>query len=539
MSAVVTSNSDLQEEFRHTGPTRQPHRFLSVPLLRSLANDFAAARARSAADPLKVPRLIKATVANAAHAIKLSLPDDGPLRKREYLRDHEDTEEGTIYGRRASAAHDVSDLIMPGGSGGPAAPNMLSANLESYIQSILRTSHKDQPELGARRIWVLWSGSVDELVKMAELAQTKAATAVAARHSQGAAGDGWLPPSHTETHGYTNGYTHGRKNSRGTDTEAEGAGGHGGTGVRAVAAEAMRRTGTVLKGGVGRLVPVARRGHTVSMETSDSEAAASRYVRKKTSLPVPTVIEPTDGSSPAHLHARDREYRSVSPSPSTTLLNHPRPSTVRSGTYLGATSAPGSNRPSIVTSLTNGSDRSFLWQAESGQEQHGGPGGGGSDRADNLLAAHPRSRQRSPMYNASEGSDAVHRPHYDHLNLNLHDLPRPSVSADSHSAPIRMNGTGARRLYRTRNGSVYEEPPRGQRRLSTASDGADVLAEVGDNEWRIISPHGRGRGHQEDILVHAMQRAAERKRRHSWHVLTLDHDDDRGDEDAEDRETEW
>jgi hypothetical protein len=229
---------------------------LTVPLLRKLAYDFSSARARSAADPLKVPRLIKATVANAASAIKLALPDDGPLRKREYLRDPDEVEEGALYGSRPSSTHDISDLIMPDGTS--AAPNMLAANLEAFTQSILRTSHKDQPELGARRIWVLWSGSVDELVKSAELARVKAA---AGRQSQ-AASEGWSHGQHGmighadfgHPHGPSNGYTHARKNSRGTDTEGEGLG-HGGAGVRAAAAEAMRRTGTVLKDGVGRLVP--------------------------------------------------------------------------------------------------------------------------------------------------------------------------------------------------------------------------------------------------------------------------------------------
>ena len=228
-----------------------PHRHLSVPLLRALAIDFASERARSGPDPLKVPRLIKATVANAASAIKLGLPDDGPLKKREQLRSVDD--EADSYGHRLDA-NDASDLIV--GSNSAAPPNVISSNLEGYTQCILRTSQKDLPELGARRLWVLWAGHIDELVKMTEIAGAKRAVVVDARHAHVPHGrpghhifGQYLPD---QAHGYSNGHAHARRNSRGTDTEGEGVG-YGPAGVKAVATRGLNRASTVLN----RLVPTA------------------------------------------------------------------------------------------------------------------------------------------------------------------------------------------------------------------------------------------------------------------------------------------
>lgn len=212
------------------------------------------------------------------------------------------------------------------------------------------------------------------------------------------------------------------------------------------------------------------------------------------------------------------------------MVNHPRPSTVRSGSYLTTTSAMASKRPSIVTALTNGSDRSIPWHSELEFDTAAGP----SRHPDSLASVGDRSQRYS---GAANGSNAVHRPPYDHLNLDFSALPRSSASGAPASAPIRIVRGGQPRMYRTRDGTVYQEPPHGQRRLSTASDGADVLAEVNDNEWRVISPHGRGRGHREDLLVHEMQRNAERNRRHSWHVPLQHTLNDRDEE--EDREMEW
>ena len=127
------------------------------------------------------------------------------------------------------------------------------------------------------------------------------------------------------------------------------------------------------------------------------------------------------------------------------------------------------------------------------------------------------STRARPRHSATLAPDNVHRPHYDHLNLDLDALPRPSVSStDPASAPIRANGHlagGARQLYRGRDG-LWQ-----RRRLSTASDGADVQdLGTGDIEWLVLSPHGRARGHQEDLLVHGPQREVERRRRASYHA---------------------
>ena len=250
-------------EFRHTDPRHRPHRHITVPLLRALASDFNTARARSSTDPLKVPRLIKATVANAASAIHFGNSDDGPLRKREYLWDEHDDDDDEYRRRYGHGAADGgADLIHSTGS--IAAPNVITANLDAYIQGILRTSHKDQPELGARRIWVLWSGDVGELAKMTELATAKRAAAMSIRRGTVDGYGGYHPSvygqsqpgsAHPYGQGYTHGHAHARKNSRGTDTEGEGTG-YGPAGVKAAAAEAMRRTGTALKG-MGKLVPTA------------------------------------------------------------------------------------------------------------------------------------------------------------------------------------------------------------------------------------------------------------------------------------------
>lgn len=200
----------LQESFGHASHGTD---YLTIPLLRTLSADFAASRARSPTDALKVHRLFLSGVAqatSAVSAIKSGSNDDGPLRKREYFN-------STLAEELATSATGVSLIIPDDEVGNVASPNIITSNLDAMVQ-LLKSKEKEVEQLGAKHLSWLWSGKVggqDLLVKRL----TKNYGAKKTRQPTLLVPDG---------------------------DESAGGGNRGALG-------AVRRTGTALKDGVGRL----------------------------------------------------------------------------------------------------------------------------------------------------------------------------------------------------------------------------------------------------------------------------------------------
>lgn len=99
-------------------------------------------------------RFLFSGVASATSSISANLKgghiDDTPLRKREYLSRVRAEPDGDTSRGLA--------LIVPDDELSPtASPNVITSNLEAYLNGILKTREKDWDVLGARRIGWLWS----------------------------------------------------------------------------------------------------------------------------------------------------------------------------------------------------------------------------------------------------------------------------------------------------------------------------------------------------------------------------------------------
>ena len=86
--------------------------------------------------------------------LKGSAAEDRPLHKREHHLRHriEDGESDT----------GVSMIIPEGEIGAVAPPDVVTTDLEAYIKGIINSREKDWDVIGARRVAVLWNGSLAE-----------------------------------------------------------------------------------------------------------------------------------------------------------------------------------------------------------------------------------------------------------------------------------------------------------------------------------------------------------------------------------------
>ena len=123
--------------------------------IRWLNSLYLQERTRSPTDALKVHRLLFSGMAQATSSISANLKgaaaEDAPLRKREHHLRHkaEDGDSDTALG-----------MILPEGHVGPVAPpDVITADIEAYTKSILKSREKDWGVMGARRVADLWNGN--------------------------------------------------------------------------------------------------------------------------------------------------------------------------------------------------------------------------------------------------------------------------------------------------------------------------------------------------------------------------------------------
>lgn len=137
-------------------PSKPAYPFLSVPAIRQLNAWYVVERKGHASDALKVHRILLSGVGSVASGVTSVVKgganhDEGlPARKREqHIR---------FTGREEDSG---ISMIVPS-SGGAAAPDAITSDLEGYVRGVLKSREKDWDIMGARRVAELWSGRVAE-----------------------------------------------------------------------------------------------------------------------------------------------------------------------------------------------------------------------------------------------------------------------------------------------------------------------------------------------------------------------------------------
>lgn len=131
-------------------------------------------------------------------------------------------------------------------------------------------------------------------------------------------------------------------------------------------------------------------------------------------------------------------------------MTHPHPSPLSARpSFLTAASRVTSKRPSIITTFSNGSDRSVPLSRFTSNDP---------DRRNSLFVDEP---------------DALYSPSFDQTKA---------------SGGLKGKNTFERAL-------AYRDSGRQIAMVRTASDGADVAIEEDGNEWEVLNPHGTGKGH--------------------------------------------
>jgi hypothetical protein len=125
--------------------------YLCVPGIRALNAAYIAGRYKThATDALKVHRLIISGVTSATNNLRGNTADDGttPLRKREqhkHFHGSHDSESGV-------------GMIVTYTKPEPAAPDVITTDLEAYRKLIMQSREREWDAMGARRVAELWSG---------------------------------------------------------------------------------------------------------------------------------------------------------------------------------------------------------------------------------------------------------------------------------------------------------------------------------------------------------------------------------------------
>ncbi|WVR04726.1 hypothetical protein IAU60_001737 [Kwoniella sp. DSM 27419] len=440
--------------------------FLTVPLIRSLNQQYLAGRTRHPTDALRVHKLLLSGVAQATsslHAnLKGSAADDTPLRKREHhLRFRGMEEDNDDSG--------VVMIIPEGEVGAVAPPDVITTDLEAYIKGILRSREKDWDLIGARRIAELWNGTVAELAddRPRRKGRVGSVASVATSHR----GDRGVLKKRTASRDF---------GANGTFREDEEA-----DNLKDAIKEISGRAGQALKGGFG----LVNRRHTV-YETSDSETGGPGPSTLKHALmrtrgsTVPTVIEPDVEEIDEQL---DRE-QSASPSPSTSLrpLDRQFGSVSTRPSFLTANSRT-SKRPSINTQLSG--NESDMWSRIS-------------------LRGRSPTEERSDL-DLPPTSGSQHAQPQTPQNI---ALPRRGATMPGPDGRPGMPRNASERALAWRNKG------RATTMLRTSSDGADVVVEETGMEWEVTNP--RGTGKREDAME--ANEALTLSRRHSL-VTTEDY----------------